>query len=121
MGAAVITEIKAPALDDVERIDGNNSPRAALLLEAKKIVTQDREAEHGKAEDNFATIAKLWDAYLESRDNNGASNGLGAVDVAAMMILLKVARISSNPNSRDNWLDTAGYAACGWGIQSPEV
>lgn len=30
-----------------------------------------------------------------------------------MMILLKVARIGSGSRSRDNWIDVAGYAACG--------
>jgi hypothetical protein len=30
-----------------------------------------------------------------------------------MMSLLKLARIRSNPGHSDNWIDLAGYAACG--------
>jgi hypothetical protein len=30
-----------------------------------------------------------------------------------MLALLKVARIRSNPKHADNWIDIAGYAACG--------
>ena len=36
-----------------------------------------------------------------------------AHDVAAMMILLKVARLATSPDKWDNWVDIAGYAALG--------
>jgi hypothetical protein len=36
-----------------------------------------------------------------------------STDVAVMLALLKVARIKQNPNHTDNWIDIAGYAACG--------
>ena len=36
-----------------------------------------------------------------------------AHDVAVMMALLKVARIKQNPQHIDNWVDGAGYFACG--------
>ena len=38
---------------------------------------------------------------------------LDSVDVAAMMVLLKVARINPEEPHPDNWIDIAGYAACG--------
>ena len=41
--------------------------------------------------------------------------------VAAMMILLKTARISSGTAVSDNWIDIAGYAACGGEIQTRGV
>ena len=34
-------------------------------------------------------------------------------DVAAMMALLKIARLMSNPEHVDSWIDGAGYLACG--------
>ena len=79
--------------------------RSDILDTAKVYVTKDRAADHGDMEDNFATIARFWSAYL------GA--GVTAHDVAAMMMLLKIARIRSNPAHQDNWVDSAGYAACG--------
>ena len=35
-----------------------------------------------------------------------------------MMILLKVARVAGGSESIDNWVDIAGYAACGGEIMS---
>lgn len=59
---------------------------------------------YGKPEDNFSRIAKLW---------NAAKLGdFEATDVALAMILLKVARQLNSPKD-DNWVDIAGYAACG--------
>ena len=46
------------------------------------------------------------------------------VDVAAMMALLKLARVAEGHGKTDNWVDLAGYAACGAEIESsgaPEV
>ena len=34
-------------------------------------------------------------------------------DLAAMLALLKIARIASGHAKEDNWIDLAGYAACG--------
>ena len=80
--------------------------RADILATASEYVTTDRAATHGNAEDNFLRTAELWSAYL------GVDN-ISATDVAVMLALLKVARIKQNPNHTDNWIDIAGYAACG--------
>lgn len=34
-------------------------------------------------------------------------------DVAAMMALLKIARIADGNSKDDNWIDGCGYLACG--------
>jgi hypothetical protein len=39
-----------------------------------------------------------------------------ALDVAAMMALLKVSRMKTSPEHLDNWDDLAGYAICGAGL-----
>jgi len=79
--------------------------RANLLDAAKNYVTKDRQADHGDAEDNFTRIAGYWSVHL--------GVPIAAHDVAVMMALLKVARIKSNPEHVDNWVDGAGYFACG--------
>lgn len=86
--------------------------RDDILKTAAQAVTVDRNATHGNAEDNFARIAGLWSQYLGEE--------LGTADVSAMMILLKLARIQSNPKHADNWIDIAGYAACGGEIAGAE-
>lgn len=79
--------------------------RQGILETAKEIVTKDRQATHGRPEDTFAVIAGLWSAYLGVE--------LTVADVAAMQALVKVGRLKGNPTHADNWIDLAGYAACG--------
>lgn len=79
--------------------------RSEILDTAKSIVTKDRNATHGNPEDSFALIAKYWSAHL------GVS--ISSPDVAIMMALLKIARAGINPGHADNFVDLAGYAACG--------
>ena len=78
--------------------------REKLLDDAKKIVCGERDKQYGTIEDNFGFIANLWTVYT--------GVGIEARDVANMMILLKIAR-NTNSGHRDNWVDIAGYAACG--------
>lgn len=88
--------------------------RRRILDEAAEIVTKDRNNQYGDPETEFQTIADLWSAYLERiYPELDLPRLLVAHDVAAMMALLKVARIAANPQHRDSWVDLAGYAACG--------
>lgn len=86
--------------------------RAEILDAAKKCVCGDREQDYGSPENNFQTIAELWKAYLHNKicDNEIF---ISPSDVAAMMALFKVARIVTGNGKDDNWIDLAGYAACG--------
>lgn len=79
--------------------------RARILNTAKEAVTKDRNDTHGNPEDTFADIASLWSAYLGEQ--------IQPYDVCNMMALLKIARAKQNPKHDDNWIDIAGYAACG--------
>lgn len=79
--------------------------RASILDTAKEYVLKDRAADHGDLEDNFLTISRMWSTYLDIE--------ITTTDVAALMVLLKVARVKSNPRHDDSWIDVAGYAACG--------
>lgn len=90
--------------------------RSEILDTAKEYVTKDRAASHGDMENNFARIAALWTAHLADRLNGPVTSK----DVALMMALLKIARAGSNPAHLDNWIDLAGYAACGGELTTPE-
>lgn len=79
--------------------------RAEILNTALAAVTVDRAATHGNAENGFSLIGALWSADLGVQ--------IGAVDVARLMVLFKMARAKGNPAHADNWVDAAGYAACG--------
>lgn len=87
--------------------------RKEILEAASKAVhAQDMEHDYGKPENNFETIADLWSTYLEAAYGEDTIVCLSSRDVAAMMILLKVARVATSEKA-DHWVDIAGYAACG--------
>lgn len=86
--------------------------RKELLEEAARITATDRQSQYGTPENSFETIAQFWSTYLKARPA-GAGEPIAAHDVAAMMALLKVARIAKSPQKEDSWVDGAGYMACG--------
>ena len=80
------------------------SNRKDILNQAMQATSGDRNEKYGEPENNFAKIASLWNAYFE--------NGFFcAHDVAMMLALMKVARISSGM-TEDSYADLCGYAAC---------
>lgn len=79
--------------------------RADILNAASQAVTIDRAATHGSVEDNFNSIAAIWSVRL------GVT--ITAAQVAIMLVDLKTVRAWGNPAHSDNWIDIAGYAACG--------
>lgn len=85
-----------------------------ILQEAKTIVTGDRNTTHGSMERSFVVIAQLWDTYLVGRKHGGP---ITAVDVANMMVLLKIARSIQGTPVRDHYVDMAGYAAISGELQ----
>ena len=88
--------------------------RADILHAAEKCVCGQREQDYGTPEDNFETIAGLWETYLSRACVNEAGGVyIDANDVAMMMALLKIARIAAGGGKADSWIDLAGYAACG--------
>lgn len=93
--------------------------RDEILELAKACVSGAREQDYGSPEDNFGTIAELWETYLVRKcAPDGVELNVLPEDVAAMLALLKIARIASGHAKDDNWVDLAGYAACGGEIQS---
>ena len=89
--------------------------RPEILDAAAKCVCGDREQDYGSPENNFRAIANLWIDYLGAK---GFPVDIDQKDVAAMLALLKIARIASGHAKADNWIDLAGYAACGGEIDT---
>lgn len=83
--------------------------REEILEKARQCVSGDRDLQYGSPEESFSRIAKYWSDYLDK--------DISPKDVAIMMILFKVAR-EEHSSKVDNWIDIAGYAACGGEITS---
>ena len=79
--------------------------REEVLEAARKCVCGDREKSYGSPERSFECIAGMWSVYL--------GRPVSSYDVACMMALLKIIRAKHNSCHYDNWVDMAGYAACG--------
>lgn len=107
------TNFKSAKQPDTEHLDQlglvehpGKAFRQAILDEASAAITGAREDTYGGPEQSFLTIAKFWSAYLD--------HFIEPQDVAAMLALLKLARLKhSEGQHRDSWVDLAGYAACG--------
>ena len=84
--------------------------REEILDAAKRCVCGDREQDYGSPERNFQMIADFWQNYL--------GYSVKPEDVAAMLALLKIARIATGHAKEDNWIDLAGYAACGGELEA---
>lgn len=93
--------------------------REEILAAAKKCVCGDREQDYGSPERNFQTIANMWEDYLAAKGHEVVD--IAPPDVAAMLALLKIARIASGHAKYDNWIDLAGYAACGGELEGAEA
>jgi hypothetical protein len=84
-----------------------------ILDDAKKIVTGDRRKQYGRIRPNMDLIAKWWAEYLNTRIAEQTPErpfSMSGADVAAMMILLKIAVHTTGTGSRNIWVDIAGYA-----------
>lgn len=97
--------------------------RSDILNAANNCVNGDRDHQYGIPENNFKLIAELWMAYLSNCGGDKAAPDLWIrpEDVAAMMALMKLARIATGTPKVDSWVDLAGYAACGGEIVSTKI
>jgi hypothetical protein len=86
--------------------------RKHILDTAAAAVLSDRNKAYGNPEDNFGNIADVWNWWIRTRINQtGDLFGFTPSDVAYMMILMKMARLKTNPTHADSVVDVAGYAA----------
>lgn len=77
--------------------------RGKCLDKAKEVINGERQDTYGNPEDSFRVIAGYWGTYL--------SVNITSEDVMIMMALLKIARMSGQKYSHDNYVDAAGYIA----------
>lgn len=77
----------------------------ATVLDGARQATMQREDHHGAPGMMFARIAELWSVILDA--------AVLAHHVALCLAALKIARAVEDPHHGDNWVDMAGYAACG--------
>ena len=80
--------------------------RDEILQTAGDLISKDRHDTYGDSATSHGRIAALWSTYLGDVE-------ISAVDVAVMMILMKVSRSkggSAIPHI-DNFVDICGYAA----------
>lgn len=82
--------------------------RAAILAEATRCVTQDRNRAYGPPEDAFAALAMVKAGLSWARGGREP----GAVDACLDLAALKLVRAAANPAHLDNFVDGAGYFAC---------
>lgn len=85
--------------------------RKEILEQAIKAVFTDRDGQYGSPENNFKVIAEFWTDYLRN-SRTLKCGSISAKDVAVMMTLFKIARITTGKHKDDNFVDLAGYAAC---------
>lgn len=83
--------------------------RGNFLNSAIDCVCTDRKDKHGRPENTFSMIADLWEMYLSHKYNVDLT--LDPLDVAQMMVLLKIARASLGSYNDDHYIDEAGYSA----------
>lgn len=82
--------------------------RTDALKEAETLINGDRNNQYGPPTQDFHRTAILWTTYLDGK------SVIEAYDVAAMMALLKISRLTWKPENEDSWIDLVGYAACGY-------
>ena len=79
--------------------------RKECLDNAAEAVLKNRQELYGKPEDGFAGIAAIWSVLLGRK--------IASHEVALCLAALKMVRAMNSPARGDNWVDMAGYAACG--------
>ena len=92
--------------------------RKEILEAAQKCVCGDREQDYGSPEKNFNTIANLWADYLSVKVE---PTDIEPKDVAAMLALLKIARIATGHAKEDNWVDGCGYFCIGGELSAGDM
>lgn len=86
--------------------------KAAIAEEAVAITGGARRKGYGPPERNFSRIAALWNAHLANIGiiRDAEQRRLHPEDVPALMILMKVARLSETVDHYDSIVDIVGYA-----------
>lgn len=90
-------------MNPLNRCDCPASVRTApetVIEEAARLVSSDRETEHGDFADN---------AYCASQILYAIGVRVGVEEIPLVLLALKLARHAARPESRDNLVDAIGY------------
>lgn len=113
------TEVTGPL--DHEPAGNIGTPRAAVLAEASRLVTGDRNVQYGEPTADFRRSAEAMSAFgyrvtelsgMAEPCKTCGARSLVSHDVAVLMSTVKISRIMWDPTKRDHAVDLAGYAAC---------
>lgn len=80
-----------------------------LLREALDVTLGPRGNIYGHPADNLGLTLDLWNVYLRDLERE-----LTLSDLAALMVLVKLARLHHSPDHHDTLLDTAGWPSAAW-------
>lgn len=99
-----------------------NTTAGGIIREAASIVDGARNQAHGDKERSFIAIAELWNAYLVSALDARPERVIQPRDVAAMMVLMKMARaLHGDASHRDHYVDMVGYSGIMGELALPKV
>lgn len=76
----------------------------SILEDAQELIHGQRNKDYGHPRENFQHSADLISAYL--------GVDIDSMDVANIMILMKLSRVHGTGYHRDSYTDIAGYAGC---------
>ena len=91
--------------------------KGEILEQAKKLISKNREEQHGDAYKNHSQIADLWSVFLD--DKLKPFKEINAGDVALMMVLLKISRSTMGEFNKDDYLDGSAYMAIAGELNNP--
>lgn len=94
-------------------------PRGKILDTAKEIINGERQDQYGQPENNFDLIGQYWRVFLKGRGYGDLV--FSPEDVAMMLALLKIARITAGSAKEDSFVDLCGYAALAYDLSKPKV
>ncbi len=98
-----------PSTPNIEVKRKVKNQKEDILTEALRITTRDRNRAYGPPAQEFSRLAIMWSEIIGVR--------VSAKQVALCMVALKINR-ALHSDKRDNWVDMAGYARCGFLVES---
>lgn len=86
--------------------------RGSILRKALDVINGERQDSYGNPEDSFKLIGRYWTNYLVANELmvDDGELAIQPREVAEMMMLFKIARMSGQKPCEDNYTDLAGYA-----------
>lgn len=122
-------DVKDAGAEPVKKL----TSRGLVLRTAESLVDGDRNVEYGDPNEDFRRTSVYWSTHVGGVLRRRIANAdlpleyatteallkmvdslLDPHDVAIMMIQLKNSRLAWSPSTQDHWVDSAGYAACGY-------